>query len=71
VEITHGALEKQSSNPGENRIAQVTVQRRHGAWQNSAPKPVPHYQVVSFPQLVDEQVGLREIVAVRRHRPSG
>src|SRR5467141_3662350 len=36
VEITHWALEEQSSNPREDRIAQITVQRRHGPRQNCA-----------------------------------
>ena len=66
MKIAHRTLEEQASNPGENGIPEIAVQWRHRARQNSALEPVSHHQVISFAQLSDERIQLREIVTVIR-----
>src|ERR1700676_57299 len=64
IDIPNRRLKKQPGYRREDGVAQILMQRRHGPRQDSAFEAIPHYQVVTFPQFVDKQVGLREVVAV-------
>jgi len=54
---------EQSSETG---IAEVFVERRHGAWFDFAPEPVAHHHVITFAQFFHESRHVAEVVAVVR-----
>ncbi len=54
---------EQSSETG---IAEVFVERRHGARFDFAPEPVAHHHVVAFAQFFHESRHIAEVVAVVR-----
>ena len=49
---------------GQHGVAEVAMQRRHGAGGDAAPEPVAHDELPALAQLLDESVEPAEIVAV-------
>ena len=64
VEVADLAAEEQPADEAEHRVAEVLVQRRHGARRDPAPEPVAHHQVRALAQFVNERHQVGEIVAV-------
>ena len=64
MEIAARAAEEQAADRAEHRVAEIAVQRRHGARRDAAEEPVAHDELVAGPQLLDEPVETAEIIAV-------
>src|SRR4029077_9979020 len=64
VEIAHRGAEKQASDEAQHRVAEIAVQLRHGAGTDPAPEAVSNDEEIALPQLVDESLQLREVVAI-------
>src|SRR5208337_180193 len=64
MEITHGALEKESSQCRKNGIAQVAMKRRHGPRLDTAAKAVSYDQAGAVPQLFDEPRNMPKLIAI-------
>jgi hypothetical protein len=64
MKVAYRALEKQASNSAKHGIAQVAMQGRHRARQDSPAEPVAHHEVESFAKFGEERVHLGEIVSV-------
>jgi len=64
VKIATGTLEKESPDPGQDGITQVSMEWRHGIGRNPSLKPISHDQIVSSPQLFDKWAQVRKVVAV-------
>jgi hypothetical protein len=64
VKIATGTVEKESPDPGQDGITQVSMEWRHGIGSNPSLKAIPHDQVVPSPQLFDKGAQVRKVVAV-------
>ena len=47
--------EEQPAEEGQGRVADVAVERRHGALLDAAREAVPHHEVGAAPQRGDER----------------
>src|SRR5580700_8730656 len=66
MEVTAWASEKDPANSRQDRIANVTMQRRHRSRFNAAFESISHDQSVAFAQPGDKCVQVAEIVTVVR-----
>ena len=64
VEVADRDSEEQPADAAQHRIAQVAMQRRHGAGRDAALETIAHHQLVAAPKRLDEGVERAEIVAV-------
>ena len=64
MEVTDITGIEQSADKGQNRIAQITMQRRHCTGFDTALKAVTHNEVVAFPQFFNKRIQMQEIVTV-------
>ena len=55
---TSRSLNSAPAEPGQHRVAEVAVQRRHGARADAALEPVAHHHVVALAELLDERARL-------------
>ena len=56
MEITAWAAEEQAADRAENGIAQIAMQRRHGAWCDAAQETITHHELISGPQFLHEAI---------------
>src|SRR4030095_13107574 len=66
MKVATGTGEEESARPGQNGVAQVTVQERHCARLNSALEAIAHDQIEARSELFHEWFEVAEIVAVIR-----
>src|SRR5260221_897893 len=64
VEVAHRRAEEKAPDETQHRIAEVAMQRRHRAPEDAALEAIAHHERIALPQLVDEAIERREIVAV-------
>ena len=64
MEVADAGTEEQAADQAEHGIAEVAVQKRHGAGRDAAGEAVAHDEVAAVPQLRHERVEAGEIVAV-------
>jgi len=64
MEIAGADAEEQAAEIAEHRVAEITVQHRHGAGLDAAPETVAHHQLRPVAQARHEGVERAEIVAV-------
>src|SRR6202020_2744438 len=64
MEVAAGAFEKQAPYSGQERIAEVFVQRRHRVRLNSAKEPISHDELGAAAQFLEERVERGKIIAV-------
>ena len=64
MEVADRAAEEQPAEPGQHGVAEIPVQRRHGAGRDAALEAVAHDEIVAFPKPLDEGVEAGEVVAV-------
>ena len=63
VEVAHRDAEEDAADGGEHRVAEIFVQRRHGAGLDAAGEAVAHDQVVALVELGQEAGQMFEVVA--------
>src|SRR5207253_4342649 len=66
VEIAHLGPKQQPAEEAQHRVAEVAVQRRHGAFADAAAKAVAHHQRIAFAQLGYEGIEAAEVIAAIR-----
>ena len=54
MEIPARAVEEQAADRAQHRIAQIAMQRRHGARLDAAQEPIAHDELIAVAQLLDE-----------------
>src|SRR5258708_8596897 len=64
MEVAHTRAEKEPTDEAQHRIAEVAVQRGHGAATDAALEAVAHHERMPGAQLLDERVEPGEVVAV-------
>ena len=64
MEIAHWNTEEQTAQEGQDGIAEIAVQERHGARLDAAAEAVAHDQLIARAQAVDHGIQVLEIVAV-------
>ena len=64
VEVPDAGAEEQLADAGQDGVAQILVQRGHGAGGDAALEPVAHDEVVAFAQLLHEGGQGGEVVGV-------
>src|SRR6266404_3462283 len=64
VEIAAGAVEENTADGGQHRIAEIAMERWHGASSYTALEAITHHEVAALSQLLYEQIEVAEIVAV-------
>lgn len=64
MEIPDTDTEEQAPDPAQDRIAQITVERRHGPGSDPSPEAVAHDQIHALAQLVHKDLEAGEIVTV-------
>ena len=62
MEVTNGGLKKQSPDKGQDGIAEVAVEGRHGPGGNSALESVAHDELGAASQFSDEGIKVAEVV---------
>ena len=63
VEVADGDAEEDAADGGEDGVAEVTVERRHGSGLDGAGETVAHDEVVAFVELWKEAGEVFEVVA--------
>ena len=51
MEVADGGAEEKPSDEGEDRVAEIAVQRRHGLLRDAAGEAVAHHEVVAVAEL--------------------
>ena len=64
MEVAARAPEQQIAQPGEDRVPDVSIQRRHRAGLDTAEEAVPHHELGAAAQRADERFETAEVVAV-------
>ena len=64
MEIADADTEEQTTDPAQDRVAQIAMERRHGPGSDSALEAVAHDQIHALTQLVHKDLKAGEIVAV-------
>ena len=64
MEVAHRGPEQKPANEAQHRIAQIAMQRRHGARTDAALEAVAHDQRIARAQLLQETLETAEVVAV-------
>ena len=59
-----GVLEEEPAEEAQHRIAEIAVERRHGAGRDAAREAVAHHELVAGAQRCDEGIEIGEVVAV-------
>ena len=63
VEVADGNAEEDAADGGENRVAEIAVERRHGSGLDGAGEAVAHDEVVAFVEFWEEARKMFEVVA--------
>ncbi len=69
VEVADGDAEEDAADGGEDGVAEVTVERRHGSGLDGAGEAVAHDEVVAFVRALGGSGGGVRSGSWRRRRP--
>src|ERR1700722_8955516 len=64
MEIADVGVKNETTDPGQDGVSQVAMERGHRASHNSTAKPIPHDQVVSLPDLGYEGSDRRPVIRI-------
>ena len=64
MEVADRAAEEEPADKGEDRIAEIAMQRRHGRFRDPAAKAVSHHDVIALAELFHEAVEVGEVVGI-------
>jgi hypothetical protein len=64
MEVPNCYPKEETAQEAEHRIAEISVEEGHCAWSYATREAIPHYDISTAPQCLDEGSQVGEVVAV-------